>query len=278
MEIRFALWQYQKDEFGELQASNPIIVDSWTTVGEKAREGYKLQGLTYHVFQMFKALEYNEHFLKEREKFRKEFNIPEEIDFKKYLENMRYFKPKKKLSKANFTQSPLFKEMAFVGNLEQKYRMPYHVRELLIDLFYTGVVRFIPPYGGEVEIAVSPEQQWLNPKAVELKITSPHVTKNALKKFIEKHWDRLEPYIRALPAENKALISDNDLELMSWRKKYKTIPKMTMAIYLAKNPGDVLTKKEKDVKEATVKSAFFRAKEKIDELFRPIGKKKKKVH
>lgn len=278
MEIRFALWQYQKDEFGELQASNPIIVDSWTTVGEKAREGYKLQGLTYHVFQMFKALEYNEHFLKEREKFRKEFNIPEEIDFKKYLENMRYFESKKKLSKANFTQSPLFKEMAFVGNLEQKYRMPYHVRELLIDLFYTGVVRFIPPYGGEVEIAVFPKQQWLNPKAVELKITSPHVTKNALKKFIDEHWERLEPYIRALPAENKTLISDNDLELMSWRKKYKTIPKMTMAIYLAKNPGDVLTEKEKDVKEATVKSAFFRAKEKIDELFRPIGKKKKKVH
>ena len=66
MEIKFALWKYIKDEFGELRPVNPIIVSTWKEVGEKRKEGYDLQGLTYPIFQQFKGLKYNEHFLQEK--------------------------------------------------------------------------------------------------------------------------------------------------------------------------------------------------------------------
>ena len=108
MEIKFALWQYKKDELGELKPTNPIVVSTWEEVRAKAKEGYRLQGLTYPVFQMFKALEYNEYFLKERERFRKEFQIPARVSFKKYLENSRYFAKDKKITKKNFITSPFF--------------------------------------------------------------------------------------------------------------------------------------------------------------------------
>ena len=99
MEIKFALWQYKKDELGELKPTNPIVVSTWEEVRAKAKEGYRLQGLTYPVFQMFKVLKYNEYFLKERERFRKEFQIPARVSFKKYLENSRYFAKDKKITK-----------------------------------------------------------------------------------------------------------------------------------------------------------------------------------
>ena len=40
-------------------------------VGEKRKEGYDLQGLTYPIFQQFKGLKYNEHFLQEKRNFGK---------------------------------------------------------------------------------------------------------------------------------------------------------------------------------------------------------------
>ena len=277
MEIKFALWQYKQDELGELKPTDPIVVSTWEEIRAKAKEGYRLQGLTYSICQMFKALEYNEYFLKERERFRKEFQIPARVSFKKYLEHSRYFAKDKKITKKNFITSPFFKEICFLGKVVQAYRMPNHIKELLRDLFYTGVVRFIPPFGGDVRIAIYPKQRWLHPKEVRLEITSPHMTKNALKKFIDLHWEMLQPYILALPAENNLLITEHDLEIMRLRKENKTISNVATEMYLAMNPGDVRYGKEKEVKEATVKTAYFRAKEKIDELFRPVGQKKKKM-
>lgn len=91
------------------------------------------------------------------------------------------------------------------------------------------------------------------------------------------HWEMLQPYILALPAENNLLITEHDLEVMRLRKENKTISNVATEMYLAMNPGDVRYGKEKEVKEATVKTAYFRAKEKIDEFFRPVGQKKKKM-
>lgn len=277
MEIKFALWRYRKDDFGELIPYDPIVVSSWTEVGEKKKEGYSLRGLTYRVFQMFKGLQYNEDFLKERDEFRKKFKIPEEINFYKYLENKHYFLSEPKITKRNLIKSMFFQEIVFWGGLTQKYRMPYYVKEMLIDLFYTGVVRYIPPFGGEIAVQVYPKQHWLDPKRVSLEITSPLITKNALKKFIDENWNKIKNYVAALPSENKLLISENDLNLLKLRRKQKTISRVADEVYFQKTGPIIDFKNDEGIKTETVKTAYFRAKEKVDELFRPINKKPKKM-
>lgn len=277
MEIKFALWRYRKDDFGELVPYDPIVVSSWEEVGKKKKEGYSLQGLTYSVFQMFKGLQYNEDFLRERDIFRKKFNIPARISFSKYLKNKHYFLSKSKTSQRDFTKSLTFQELVFWGGLTQKYRMPYYVKETLADLFYTGIVRHIPPYGGEIIMQVYPKQNWLSPKRVCLEISSPLITKSALKQFIDEHWGTLSNYIAALPTENKLLITDNDLNLMKLRKKYGLLSRVADEVYFSSAKRIKDLKEDKGVNNSAIKTAYFRAKEKIDELFRPIDKKRKKM-
>lgn len=277
MEIKFALWRYRKDDFGELVPYDPIVISSWEEVGKKKKEGYSLQGLTYSVFQMFKGLQYNEDFLRERDIFRKKFNIPARISFSKYLENKHYFLSKSETAQRDFTKSLTFQELVFWGGLIQKYRMPYYVKEMIIDLFYTGVVRYIPPFGGEIAVQVYPKQHWLDPKRVSLEITSPLITKNALKKFIDENWNKIKNYVAALPSENKLLITDNDLNLMKLRKKYRLLSRVADEVYVASTKRIRDLKKDKGVNNSAIKTAYFRAKEKIDELFRPIDKKRKKM-
>lgn len=267
MEIKFALWKYIKNEFGELSPVSPIIVSTWKEVGEKRKEGYDLQGLTHPIFQQFKGLQYNEYFLQEKRVFRKKFQIPNRVSFSKYLKNIHYF-----ISPKNLTKERLTEEIIYLNLLKTKYSMPSYIYDSLGDLFYTGIIRFVPPLRDGLNISVEPKQNWLPPRKIRIEIISPLVTQRMLIGFIRNNWKMLNRRIKELPSFDKSSISDSDLKLLQMREKGNSIRKMTDIIYEEKNK---YPQKEIIIEESAINSAFYRAKEKADELFYPLHTEKK---
>lgn len=267
MKIKFALWKYIKDEFGELSPVSPIIVSEWEEVGEKRKEGYDLQGLTYPIFQQFKGLQYNEYFLQEKRIFRKKFQIPNRVSFSKYLKNIHYF-----MSPKNLTKERLTEEIIYLNLLKTKYSMPSYIYDSLGDLFYTGIIRFVPPLRDGLDISVEPKQNWLPPRKVQIEIISPLVTQRMLIDFIRNKWGMLERQIKELPYFEKSLISDRDLKLLQMRQEGNSVRKMTDIICEEKNK---YSQKEIIIEESAINSAFYRATGKVDELFYPLPTKKK---
>ena len=267
MEIKFALWKYIKDEFGELRPVSPIIVSTWEDVGEKRKEGYDLKGLTYPIFQQFKGLQYNEYFLQEKRVFKEKFQVPNEVSFPKYLKNIHYF-----MSPKNLTKERLTEEIIYSNLLNTKYSMPSYIYDSLGDLFYTEIIRFVPPLRNGLDISVEPKQNWLPPRKVQIEIISPLVTQRMLIDFIRNNWEMLKRQIKELPSFAKSSISDRDLKLLKTRQAGNIERKITDIVYVDKNKH---SQKEIIVEESAINSALYRAQEKVNELFYPLPTEKK---
>lgn len=276
MEIKFALWRYYKDSFGEWRRQSPVIVSSWKDIEKKRQEGYDLKGLTQDVFLVLKGLGYNEYFLKEREIFKQKFNIPSNINLKRYLEDGAYFTPKGN-EKKDITNTRMFQIIAYIGRLKKAYRMPGCIENSLYSLLEVGLVYDINSHSGGIGIDVEPKQIHLSPRVIRIEITLPTVSKHALNEFIKQNWETLERYIKALPSKNLTKIVEKDFYFLKLHQRYRAVSAVTDVIYDELNRDKEL-REEIDVEESAVKSSIRRAKGRIRELFLPVGEKRKKLH
>ncbi len=276
MEIKFALWRYRKDDFGEWIRQSPVIVSSWKDIEKKRQEGYDLKGLTQDVFLVFKGLGHNEYFLKERKNFKQKFKVPNHINLKRYLEEGAYFAPNEN-EKRDITSTRIFQIITYLGKLERSYCMQGCIENSLYGLLEAVLVYDINSYSGGIGIDVEPKQTHLSPRVIRIEITLPTVTKHALNKFIKQNWGTLERYIKALPAKNLTKVVEKDFNFLKLHKKYKFVPAVTDVIYNELNRNRELPE-EIEVEESAVKSSIRRAKGRIEELFLPVGEKRKKLH
>jgi hypothetical protein len=216
-------------------------------------------------FDTVKILEYNILLEQEIKKFRQKFKIPDNLDFIEFHNNNDCFR-KQKTEKENDKIS--WQERMYLHILLEGFNMPQWFKENVVNngLFYTNVMGFINIKTENITFEVNGDN-FSSAYRLDISINTT-IKKNTLISYINKNWKKISAEISKLPPLEKYSLSDRDIRIVDLKNEGKTYRQIT----------DIIAKKFKDkdsnFDEATIKTAYLRAKKLISSVFERKSKHK----
>jgi hypothetical protein len=210
---------------------------------------------TKEIFNTFKILERNAALAHEIQKFREKFKIT--LDF--VHANQYLVIPDEE---GGYTTLPNFalskKGIKYLQDILENFNTPkFFNLPILRDLFCFQVISDAPKIAN---ISIVQGFDFVD-SLVSIHITSSNVKKNTLLAFIDKNWGKIEEVLSKSQTMEIPYISDRDLRIFDLKQTGKTYRQISNIICKE------FPEKDSNYDEATIKTAYQRAKKNISSVF-----------
>ena len=267
-------------------------------IREYIKQGYYCPVKSKEFFNCIKLLEQNRLFIEEVKKFRKEFNVPENISYPKYEEelyryrrNMDEFEanPKnahkiinnkilllrndnldriisycrsynchKKFSKKNFENYVLQIEKYYCSIIKS-FTINTFLKGYILDLFFSGIIPLKNVELHHIFHTFGNDSNY-DVRCLKILITSPYIKKNTLLSYIDTNWHNIKAELDDLIPAKLINITDRDINFYKLRQKKSNVE----ATKIISNKYD---DPEANINTDSMKTAYHRVKQKIQSLF-----------